>query len=1088
MAASERRPNSARELAFSRVVVCCFGSVRISKDGVDVSLNNEQRELVALLVAAGPVGMTADQLLEELSWDGVPSTGKQAAVMRVQRLRNKLPPGVLTKGGQYAFDPDVTFVDVWRFDELARDRDGSSLEAAIELWGSPFHGVASMMGRLQIEAQRLQRLYRHALELFGWTIVPGYGEDRLSELLAELTIDPFNEALTVSAAAAIWRLNRQQEALEVIKKCRDELLDAHGLSASQQLDDIELAILNQETSTLRARNYADPDSDTFGTGTEFRSLSRPPRLFVGRRDEVAAITLAIDSLSRPREPDVAVNHVLVINGEAGDGKSALVSTALDDLHRTRISVRVGAADETTSTQAYGAILDALPELRPTFERLSRTTEIETGRPQFWAETLECLRHLAVSSPTVVVLEDLHAADSQTAHLLRNFLSVALPPNLLVIATTRPPEPDTVWGSAFASIEPGQAEIIDLAPLGIDAIRDLVASDHPGEPPVQQSDFADRLLELSQGNALVATLLSRDAPPGLNVVLLPDAVTPEDSLAAHLRSRITDPRLENLLSIAALVGQRFSPPLVAAIAMVESDDVLEALRIAEELAICRPFDDHSWQFDHLLTMNYFSTRIPSFRPMIFARLAQREDVPKSGLVRYITGAGTELPAAEAVPALLEAAEELKDSFAFAEATTALEYAFERSQEVDLDQQDLLVNLAECASRSGSVSKARHFRRRAFELATDRADDDAMCRAALAGLPSGEFAGGEPDRLAMLADIDLTKVRSFSRPRIVKTRLRQARVCEDLDQVRSIIAAIDASTYDGDDEGWSGVELEQLTFESTSKNPRPIRTQLESLAASLDSGPLRAEIRHREVLAALVEQHPDATVLHGIVAAEVRTSGSPRTQWSMDVVSAALGEIDMIDSSIDLEAARRSGIRWAIPDVYDAWGAQVWIKSWLAGDYASALALIEGSRGMIADNLAWHAGEALCAAHLGDTTRMDREVDYVLDGLPSYREGAWAHVVAALTAETAAICGRTDAAREVHATLAPHTGRAVVMGIGTGHFGPVDRYLGLTAQTTGDRDPLPLFRQAAHQATQSKATLWAQRASASLDELLAKGPTR
>lgn len=1088
MAASKKSMFSRVGSPMTRVVVSCLGSVRITHDDAEVALTAEQRELVALLVAAGTGGMTAEQLLDELSWVDVPSTGKQAAVMRVQRLRNKLPAGALTKGGQYAFDPEQAFVDVWEFDELARDRDGPGLEAAVALWGPPFHGLPTMTGRLQIEGQRLQRLYRHALELFGWTIAPGHGEERLSELLAELRTDPFNEALTVSAAAAIWRLNRQQEALEIITACRDELRDAHGLSASQQLDDIELAILNQDTEALAPRSYADAAARAFEQPIEFRSLSRPPRVLVGRHEEARHLTYAIEGLRRPHRSDGPPGRIVIITGEAGAGKSALVSTALEDLGRTQISIRVGAADESTSTQAYGAILDALPELRPTFERLTRSANVETGRPRFWAETLDCLRHLTIGAPTVLVLEDLHAADSQTAHLVRNLLSVALPTNLLIIATTRPPLADTVWSAVHASIEGDQVDSIELGPLDIDGVRELVASDHPDEPPVLQSDFADRVLELSRGNALVASLFSRDAPPGLNVFLLPDSVTPEDSLTAHLRSRVADPHLENLLSIAALIGQRFNVAVLGDLAGLDSEETFASLAVGEELGVCRPFDDDAWQFDHLLTMNYFSTRIPTFRPMLFARLSQREDVSTSSLVRYVTGAGDELPASQAVDALLSAADELKDSLAFSEATIALEYALDRSNEIDLDRLGLLIDLAECSSRSGAVGNALHFRQQAFDLAKERTDHDAMCRAALAGLPSGEFAGGEPDRLTMLDEINLDNVTSFSRPHITKTRLRQARICDNVERVRSICEEIDSSTYDGDTEGWAGVELEQLVFESLSRDARPIRAQLEGLAATVDPGPLRAEILHREVLAALIEQHADAAVLHSKVAAEVRSTGSPRTQWSMDVLSAALGEVGVIESSIDLEAARRSGIRWAIPDVFDSWGVQVWVKCWLSGDYESALALIEGSRGMIADNLAWHAGEALCAAHTGATEQMDRELDYILERLPNYREGIWASVVGALTAETAAICGRHDAAHEARATLAPHSGRSILLGIGAGHFGPVDRYLGLIAQTTGDQDPLPLFRQAAHQANQCGAQLWEERASAARDQLMAAERTR
>ncbi len=156
--------------------------------------------------------------------------------------------------------------------------------------------------------------------------------------------------------------------------------------------------------------------------------------------------------------------VLLVEGEAGVGKSTLVRAATERA-RDRLAVRRGGCDDLTTAAALGPLLEAVPEL----------AEVAASG----VDQHVLLRRLhgvfASGTPTLLVLEDVHWADGATLDALRYLGRRIADVPLLVIATYRP--------EAVAGRQPLQrllgeltsATRLKLEPLTPDGVAQLVAA-------------------------------------------------------------------------------------------------------------------------------------------------------------------------------------------------------------------------------------------------------------------------------------------------------------------------------------------------------------------------------------------------------------------------------------------------------------------------------------------------------------------------------------------------------------------------------------------------------------------------------------
>ena len=145
---------------------------------------------------------------------------------------------------------------------------------------------------------------------------------------------------------------------------------------------------------------------------------------LGRNEELGSLRGALEHAAQGRRA------VVMVEGEAGIGKSALVQEALREGGPDRGYIFYGAADRLGRGLPFGllaTVLGLTPEIEegPLAEvaRILFRIERETGVLRFRVieTTLDALENLAEERPIVLVFEDLHWSDEPTLTFINRFL-------------------------------------------------------------------------------------------------------------------------------------------------------------------------------------------------------------------------------------------------------------------------------------------------------------------------------------------------------------------------------------------------------------------------------------------------------------------------------------------------------------------------------------------------------------------------------------------------------------------------------------------------------------------------------------------
>jgi pimeloyl-ACP methyl ester carboxylesterase/tetratricopeptide (TPR) repeat protein len=434
---------------------------------------------------------------------------------------------------------------------------------------------------------------------------------------------------------------------------------------------------------------------------------------------------------------------VLVSGDAGIGKTRLVSDLATRARARGFEVLVGRCLDLVGTELpYQPFADAL---RPRVAQLPWVEQPSTGSQlRVFEETLALLGGIASGAPVLLVLEDLHWADTSTLDL-----AIFLAHNLdgrraLLLATYRPGElasAERVRRLADGVLRSDSALLVELGPLGHDEMAALLAA----------------RAETAPSAALAATIIARsDGNPFYAEELLAAAGNDEDALPHALREVLLqrvgrlDRRTRSVLRLAAAAGRDVGYALVCAAAGLPEHEVRESLRSAVEHGLLVP--EHAtgnYRFRHaLLAEAVYETLLPGEREELHARLAEelaRGDASAAELARHWEAAGR---APEALAASVEAARGAEAVFGLAEALAHLERAFrvwnavpDATLLVGLDLAELCSWAAELARWTGEAPRAVELGRRAVELV---GDDDPV-RAAMLHADLGAYlvATGERD---------------------------------------------------------------------------------------------------------------------------------------------------------------------------------------------------------------------------------------------------------------------------------------------------------------------------------------------------------
>ncbi|MFD0550227.1 AAA family ATPase [Streptomyces rectiviolaceus] len=439
------------------------------------------------------------------------------------------------------------------------------------------------------------------------------------------------------------------------------------------------------------------------TAVETRSVSP---VFVGRADELGVLNDAL-ARAKGKTPGTGEPQALLLGGEAGVGKTRLIeeftaaacaegavvavggcveigadglpfapfSSALRSLRRQLPDeVDAAAADQ------EGELARLLPELgeAPQRRRGTDAQHDEEGMARLFELTARLLERLATDRPVVIALEDLHWADASTRHLLAYLFRTLRSGSLVVVATYRA---DDIHRRH--PLRPLLAELdrlrtvrrIELARFSKVEVARQMAGILSAEPA---QTLVDDVFDRSDGNAFFVEELAV-ASHGDSCASLTDSL--RDLLLVRVEELPED--TQRVARIVAEGGSTVEYPLLAAVAGLAEDDLIEALRAAVGANILLPSPDgDGYRFRHSLVREAVGDDLlPGERSRISRRFATvleadpslvAADQRAARLASYWYHAHD---AAKALPAVLRASVEARRRYAYSEQLRLLERAME-----------------------------------------------------------------------------------------------------------------------------------------------------------------------------------------------------------------------------------------------------------------------------------------------------------------------------------------------------------------------------------------------------------------------------
>jgi DNA-binding SARP family transcriptional activator/tetratricopeptide (TPR) repeat protein len=735
----------------------------------------KQRAVLAMLLLQPSRLVPVDRLIDGLWGVRVPVSAVNTLQSYISRLRRALPQqegdGPMLRGGPlgYAVDVDPAAIDLSEFGELVetgrQKMAAGDVEAGVamvrrglSLWRGPALADFSGLPFAEREAPRLEELRLAAVEgVVDADLDRGRHRALVPELERLVTEQPLRERMLGQLMVALYRCGRQGDALRVYRDTRRVLADELGIDPSPALQRLHDRVLAQ-----------DPGLDSATAGPPARPTTTSDRssdLFVGRLPELGVLSAAIRSVHDGQ------GRLVLVMGEAGGGKTALVQHFVKDTDVPTcwgrccedegapafwpwiqvLRCRLGRRGSPDGLSPAGSAEEAPADLADlvTAAGLRRADlPADPGQARFRLfEVVADLLAAERSTPAIIVMEDLHAADTPSLLLLQ-FLVRQLPDaRVLVVATLRPPEQGSTarLAGVLAELVREPATIcLELPPLPDEAARVLLERAAGRSVPHEVSTAIQRWAEgnpffLIEMVRLLMSSGSLDRP----VDLADQNLQIPQSIQEMVRRRLvvlSDDAVDVLMT-AAVAGRRFGLALLERVGPRAGADIAAAAEAAEAARIIEEVPDGSgdYRFSHPLVRQTLYSWVGGVRRRRLHALMSvaLEDVGSAAphpaqVAHHLIAAASETAAGRAADAAARAADEAMRQYAHEEAVRLYALALnllERSGVTGRGLVAVLMAMGDAQVLSGEVLAARSTFLRVARLARDLADPVQLGEAAL-----------------------------------------------------------------------------------------------------------------------------------------------------------------------------------------------------------------------------------------------------------------------------------------------------------------------------------------------------------------------
>jgi DNA-binding SARP family transcriptional activator len=604
-----------------------LGELSASYDGnlLDLGGRRQRAVLAVLLLACGEV-VPAERLADAVWGEHAPADVASALQSYVSHLRRSLQPDapararsavIVREGPGYAVRQPAEAVDAWRFEALLARADAATrprevaslLREALGLWHGPALAdysdepwAAAEIARLsELRTVARERLVAARLELDEPSLL-------VPELEAMVKDEPLREERWRLLVLALYRAQRQADALAALRRARTTLAEELGVDPGPALRDLETEVLAQSPSLVVPRQRVDSGS----------AAMVDPGL-VDRERELAVLADVVDRLHD------GSHGLVLVEGPPGIGKSCLVGEGRRLAAERSVHVLYARGSQLESAFAFGVVRqlfeppladpgrrdellgEAAAGARGVFDVAGGETEgFAVLHGLYWLTV-----NLTTQGPVMLCVDDAQWCDAASLRFLAYLVRRLDGLPVLVVATVRTseePQEEDLLGEI--ALEP-DAVVLRPAALSLEATAALVER-RLGAVPAPL--FVAACHRTTSGNPLLLNQLLRALAQDR---VRPDAAHADTVVGVGSRavSSMVNVRLRRLPDdvvevgrAAAVLGDGAQLPVLAALAGLPEARTAEALAVLSRVQIVS--DQHPLAFVHPLVRDAVYGALPA----------------------------------------------------------------------------------------------------------------------------------------------------------------------------------------------------------------------------------------------------------------------------------------------------------------------------------------------------------------------------------------------------------------------------------------------------------------------------------------------
>src|SRR5947209_3490283 len=242
-----------------------LGPLEVLDEGKPVALGTlKERLVLAVLLLHANEFVSRERLIDDLWGEAPPPTARKAVNVYISKLRRMLTregdDPIATASGGYRLRLEPEQLDAAVMEQVVAEARGSvsngELESAAErfgealsLWRGPTLAGLQLESRGRDEVARLDEARVAALmDRIDCDLALGRQEQVLGELNVLVREHPLRERLRAQQMLALYRADRQADALAAYAEARRTLVDDLGIEPSEALQRLQQAILRHDPS------------------------------------------------------------------------------------------------------------------------------------------------------------------------------------------------------------------------------------------------------------------------------------------------------------------------------------------------------------------------------------------------------------------------------------------------------------------------------------------------------------------------------------------------------------------------------------------------------------------------------------------------------------------------------------------------------------------------------------------------------------------------------------------------------------------------------------------------------------------------